>query len=154
MELYSPDPYWPPIVILTIWFICAMFQIGMEALIWNHRSAHPVLNKVTVFFAYILELPILASLAIYLIGHFDPGNLQFITYNILMIAYGMVILFGALGIKWIHRRKGSSDIGSEDDVKSYSRLVRMSFLITLLFAFLAIAAKFHIENDWITNLFN
>ncbi|MBL4657585.1 MAG: hypothetical protein JKX73_06260 [Flavobacteriales bacterium] len=147
MDLYTYDSTIPQLLVLIFWLTCALIQSGLEVA-WLKTPTQQHLSKVISFFAYFVELPLVIIMTFYLVGNLQWTNFIFPTYVIMTICYCSVIGFSLYGITQIYKRKRSFTEGPFELVNTYSKLIRVSFLIAISSAILAVVAKLHIENVW------
>ena len=149
---YKNDGSFVHLLLVLCWLIPVGLQLMLELIGLIRPKFSFYTSKASYGLAY-LTFPILIYLALAVVFHFEPDNLQFLTYNIMMISYVVVLIAGAYYFSRLYKRNLWLTTTNSDFILMYSNQVRKSLIVQLCAAFLAIAAKMHILNNWITDIF-
>ncbi|MBL4754861.1 MAG: hypothetical protein JKY52_14855 [Flavobacteriales bacterium] len=141
-------------VAFALWLATVLLQLGLE--IMGRR--HPSRLKAVVGIQYKLELylksPLLVMVLISAVILFNADNLQFPTYNIMLLSQAFALSAGAIGFIHVKRRKLLEPGTDIERLQQLSQQVFTSLLLIFPAMLIVMVTEFHIRTNWITDVLN
>ena len=135
-----------------LWIVGVMVQIGLEIIGWRKPDSLRNIVDINYRIDLYLKNPLFLGILISSAQLFEPDNLQFETYNIMLFAQAAAVVAGTAAFIPASRRKSEIEHCDEKAAQKLGDPILRYLLTALPAIFLSVAAEIHIETNWIYHL--